>query len=155
MKTSLGMGVGLGFAFLPLHGIVAKHFTRRRSLALGIITTGTSLGGFTFSVLVSKLLNSSLGFPWTVRVSAFITLGCILLGNILMSEPKVKEHLVNSKTSNTMARETKGHLSSSFDVEASNTEERPRSIPQLLRDPVYLAIISSGFIAGLGLYFPM
>ncbi|KAK8000579.1 MFS general substrate transporter [Apiospora arundinis] len=187
LSQGVGMGVGLGFAFLPLHGIIAKHFTRRRSLAMGIITTGTSLGGFAFSVLASKLFSTRLGFAWTVRVCEFITLGCILLGNVLMSEPKEKKMekaqveeklpvtpadssataattMVSSETqkgspNSTERAATAGdlHESSGSDVEAvtSSTDEKPRTIPQLLRDPAYLAIISSGFIAGLGLYFPM
>ncbi|KAK8104506.1 uncharacterized protein PG998_011539 [Apiospora kogelbergensis] len=173
LSQGVGMGVGLGFAFLPLHGIIARHFTRRRSLAMGIITTGTSLGGFAFSVLASKLFNTRLGFAWTVRVCAFIALGCIVLGNLLMSEPRVKEKetLVapaNTSSADMAIRETKVPLSSpeggvgdaaqesaGSDVEASGADDKPRTIPQLLRDPAYLAIISSGFIAGLGLYFPM
>lgn len=86
----IGMGAGLGFAFLPVSGLVAKHFKKRRALAMGIITTGTSIGGFVFSLLGSKLLYSNLGFPWTVRVSAFIVLGSCVLANLLLSDPKIR-----------------------------------------------------------------
>lgn len=89
MAESIGMGGGLGFAFLPVTGLVAKHFKKRRALALGIISTGTSVGGFVFSLLGSKLFYSSLGFPWTVRISAFIVLATTILANLLLSGPKV------------------------------------------------------------------
>ena len=136
------MGAGLGFAYLPVSGLVSKHFTKRRSLAMGIVTTGTSLGGFTFSVLVSELLRASLGFAWTVRVSAFIALGCILFANLLVSQPE--------KTS-----EGKEEKEPASTEEVAEEGEKSRSISQLLRDPAYLAIILSGFVVCLGLYFPM
>ena len=149
-RYSIGMGAGLGFAYLPVSGIVSKHFTKRRSLVMGIITTGTSLGGFTFSVLVSKLLTTSLGFAWTVRVSAFIALGCILFANLLVSQPKT------SATATVAAppKEEEKEPISTKEV-AEEEGEKSRSISELLRDPAYLAIILSGFIVCLGLYFPM
>ena len=162
-RYSIGMGAGLGFAYLPVSGIVSKHFTERRSLAMGIITTGTSLGGFTFSVLVSKLLTTSLGFAWTVRVSAFIALGCILFANLLVSQPKklsVDEE--NEPASIEEAAAAVAAPPKEKEKEPASTEEaaeeegrKSRSTSQLLRDPAYLAIISSGFIVCLGLYFPM
>jgi MFS family permease len=138
------MGAGLGFAYLPVSGIVSQHFTKRRALAMGIITTGTSLGGFAFSVLASKLLTTSLGFAWTVRVSASIALLCILFANLLVSQPK--------KTS---AEEEEEEKPASTEEAAEEEGEKPRSISRLLHDPAYLAIISSSFIVCLGLYFPM
>ena len=166
IKISLGMGLGLGLAFLPISGIVAKHFTRRRSLAMGIVTTGTSLGGFTFSVLVSKLLNTSLEFAWTVRVNAFIVLGCCILGNLLLSEPKKErtDTITSEATTQSLShpqeaasdtKEVEAQERSGIEEETGTPEEKPRTISQLLRDPAYLAVIGSGFVVGLGLYFPM
>ena len=152
------MGAGLGFAYLPVSGIVSKHFTKRRSLAMGVITTGTSLGGFTFSVLISKLLTTSLGFTWTVRLTAFIALGCLLFANLLVSQPKktstasTEEEAAAAVAASPKEKE-KGPASA--EEAAEEEEEKPRSISQLLQDPAYLAIILSGFIACLGLYFPM
>ncbi|KAF2135753.1 uncharacterized protein K452DRAFT_292977 [Aplosporella prunicola CBS 121167] len=160
LAQGIGMGAGLGFAYLPVSGIVSKHFTRRRSLAMGIITTGTSLGGFTFSILTSKLTASSLGFAWTVRVSAFIALACILSANLLVSQPKTTEAETKvkeeaSSTEDVTAAVTEKDPAGISAEEAAEKEDKPRSIPELLRDPAYLAIISSGFIVCLGLYFPM
>jgi MFS family permease len=143
------MGLGLGFAFLPLFGVVAKHFTKRRSLAMGILTTGTSLGGFAFSVLVNKLFHTSLGFAWTVRVSAFVVLGCLVLGNLLICEPKPSSASSREKPSSLQ------EASPGVATPEQPEEDKPRGIPELLRDPAYLAIIGSGFIVCLGLYFPM
>ncbi|KAK6199094.1 mannose-1-phosphate guanyltransferase [Pestalotiopsis sp. IQ-011] len=89
LAQGIGMGGGLGFAFLPVTGLVAKHFKKRRALALGVISTGTSIGGFVFSLLGSKLFYTNVGFPWTVRISAFIVLAATILANLLLSDPKV------------------------------------------------------------------
>lgn len=151
------MGTGLGFAYLPVSGIVSKHFTKRRSLAMGIITTGTSLGGFAFSVIASKL-PSSIGFPWMVRLSAFITLACIMSANLLVTQPKETSTADEQKPANSAAIDTSSGEKEPASIEEpaeEEKEEKPRSIQQLLRDPAYLAIILSGFIVCLGLYFPM
>ncbi|ETS76547.1 hypothetical protein PFICI_11934 [Pestalotiopsis fici W106-1] len=89
LAQGIGMGGGLGFAFLPVTGLVAKHFKKRRALAMGIISTGAAIGGFVFSLLGGKLFYSNLGFPWTVRVSAFIVLAACIFANLLLSDPKV------------------------------------------------------------------
>ena len=152
------MGAGLGFAYLPVSGIVSKHFTKRRSLAMGIITTGTSLGGFTFSVLVSKLLTTILGFTWTVRLTAFIALGCLSFANLLVSQPKITSTAsTEGETAAAVAASPKEKEKGPASAEeaAEEEEEKMRSISQLLQDPAYLAIILSGFIACLGLYFPL
>ncbi|KAK6223443.1 hypothetical protein LQW54_000561 [Pestalotiopsis sp. IQ-011] len=150
LSQGVGMGLGLGLAFLPLFGVVAKHFTKRRSLAMGILTTGSSLGGFAFSVLVNKLFHTSLGFAWTVRVSSFVTLGCLVLGNLLISEPKPSMSASSDETPSSSQE-------ASAEVAAPDQpqEDKPRGIPELLRDPAYLAVIGSGFIVCLGLYFPI
>jgi MFS family permease len=140
---------------------VSKHFTKRRSLALGIVTTGVSLGGFTFSALASKLLNTNLGFAWTVRVSAFIALGCILLANLLVTQPEkvfVEENEEPSSIEEAaLAVDAEEKIENKrLDSNRKTVEDsQPRHISQLLRDPAYLAVISSAFLACLGLYFPM
>ncbi|PVH94306.1 MFS general substrate transporter [Periconia macrospinosa] len=152
LSQGIGMGTGLGFAYLPVSGIVSKHFTRRRSFAMGIITTGTSLGGFAFSVLASKLLGSRVGFAWTVRISAFIATGCMLLANFLITEPKKKAEVVEIQQN---SQEKISQSEGNEEETASAKEEKPRTVPELLRDPAYLSIIASGFVVCLGLYFPM
>ena len=39
--------------------------------------------------MLNKLLHSSLGFAWTVRVAAFVVLGCLAVANMLI-RPRVK-----------------------------------------------------------------
>ena len=77
-------GLGLGVMFLPAFGIVSHHFKRKRALALGIVSSGSSCGGLVFPTLLNKLL-PTLGFAWTVRIAAFLVFGLLVVANLLMS----------------------------------------------------------------------
>jgi MFS family permease len=76
-------GVGSGIFFTPTMGVVAQWFTRRRSIALGIASTGNSAGSMIYPIIVQKLL-PQLGFPWTVRVLGFLNLGLLMLVIVFM-----------------------------------------------------------------------
>ncbi|KDN35743.1 MFS general substrate transporter [Tilletiaria anomala UBC 951] len=154
LSQGIGMGAGLGLAYLPVSGVVSQHFNKRRGLAMGVITTGSSLGGFAFSVLASKLFQP-LGFGWTVRVCAFIVLGCLAPAFFLIKEPvrngeKEAPHQVQGKIE---CQEDVGKLSSLGN--SSHDATPPPTIRSLLLDPAYVATISSGFVVCLGLYYPM
>lgn len=160
------MGAGLGFAYLPVSGIVSKHFKKRRALAMGIITTGGSLGGFVFSLLDNKLFYD-IGFPWTVRVSAFIVLGACLAANFLLSDIREEEKPSQVHHAKDGTGEANGGNEKTDDANEATSSDpeglgngvepahKPRTIREMLRDPAYLAIISMGFVVSLGLYFPM
>jgi Na+/melibiose symporter-like transporter len=62
---------------------VVTYFFRRRSLALGIAATGSSIGGVVFPVMVEKLI-PEVGFGWTMRICAFMVLGLMILGNLTL-----------------------------------------------------------------------
>ena len=57
---------------------VMSWFQKKRALALGIMVSGSSLGGVIFPILVQNLL-PRIGFPWTMRVSAFLILALLAL----------------------------------------------------------------------------
>jgi hypothetical protein len=44
--------------------------------------------------MLNKLLHSSLGFAWTVRVAAFAVLGCLAVANMLI-RPRVKPSAIS------------------------------------------------------------
>ncbi|MDX1580271.1 MAG: MFS transporter, partial [Alphaproteobacteria bacterium] len=59
---------------LPAQTLVSRWFGKRRGLALGIVTTGTSVGGMTIPLLVS---NTVVDFGWRA-IHEFIALGIAL-----------------------------------------------------------------------------
>lgn len=64
-------GFGGGILFTPSVGLVLTYFSSRRAIALGIITTGNSIGGLAYPILVRGLL-PRLGFAWTMRLIGFV-----------------------------------------------------------------------------------
>ncbi|KAJ7080079.1 major facilitator superfamily domain-containing protein [Mycena crocata] len=75
------VGVASGVIFGPTLAIVSHWFKRRRSTAMGVVASGSSVGGLVIPILVQQLI-PQIGFPWTVRVLAlllFFTTGILNL----------------------------------------------------------------------------
>ncbi|KAK3072352.1 hypothetical protein LTR53_007002 [Teratosphaeriaceae sp. CCFEE 6253] len=71
-------GLGGGIFFTPSMGLMATYFSNRRSLALGVATTGNAVGGMIYPLLVQQLL-PKIGFAWTTRVLGFLNLGLLVV----------------------------------------------------------------------------
>jgi MFS family permease len=76
-------GLGCSCMFVAAVGVVASYFSKKRSFALGIMASGSSVGGVIYPIMVRELI-LRLGFPWATRVVAFTLLGtsaipCVLL----------------------------------------------------------------------------
>jgi len=50
-------GFACGMIFCPMHAIVAHWFKKRRSLAVGLITAGASLGGTIIPIVARNLVD--------------------------------------------------------------------------------------------------
>jgi MFS family permease len=67
------MGIVMGLLQFPALAAVAQFFDRKRAAALGVVVSGSSIGGIIIPIALSKMLNnSSLGFGWSVRVVGFV-----------------------------------------------------------------------------------
>ncbi|KAJ6576449.1 major facilitator superfamily domain-containing protein [Mycena vulgaris] len=132
LSQGLGIGIASGMFYMPLSGAIAQHFTKRRGFAMGIILTGSSLGGFVFPLILGHFFRGQLSFGWGIRTVAFI---CTFL--MLIANPLLRAKPVQPQTAHPGQR-----------------HERT-STTDLLKSPVYLLIIASGFVIGLAIYFPM
>jgi len=74
LTQGVGVGISLGFLFLPSVSVISHHFERRRALAMGIAASGSSCGGIAFPILINKMIEKY-GFPWATRIAAFFCLG--------------------------------------------------------------------------------
>ncbi|KAJ6602504.1 major facilitator superfamily domain-containing protein [Mycena vulgaris] len=84
LAQGVGMGIGLGaHVSSPHSGAAAHHFSRRRGLVIGIMTSGASIGGIVFPILLNSLLFRH-GFVVGVRATAALITGLMLLANLLM-----------------------------------------------------------------------
>lgn len=73
-------GLGSGIIFCPTLGLVTTYFKEKRGIAVAIVTTGNSVGGAVYPVIIRQLL-PKIGYAWTVRVLGFVNLA--LLGTAL------------------------------------------------------------------------
>ncbi|KAF2215858.1 hypothetical protein CERZMDRAFT_35253 [Cercospora zeae-maydis SCOH1-5] len=78
LTQGIMVGLGAGIFFTPCMGIIGTYFDSKRSLAMGIATSGNSVGGMIYPTLVQQLL-PKLGFAWTARVLGFLNLGLLTI----------------------------------------------------------------------------
>jgi MFS family permease len=72
---------GASAIFYPAVSALVTWFLKRRSFALGIVASGSSLGGVIFPIMIQKLI-PQIGFPWTMRAAAFMILGLLIFANL-------------------------------------------------------------------------
>lgn len=60
---------------------VVSWFFARRAAAFGIMVSGSSLGGVVLPIMMDRLIKQ-IGFPWTMRIVAFLFLGLLIIANL-------------------------------------------------------------------------
>lgn len=73
--------LGASAVFFAAMSSTGTWFFKRRATAFGIITSGSSLGGVIFPIMVQKLI-PKIGYPWTMRAAAFMILGMLSIANL-------------------------------------------------------------------------
>lgn len=84
-------GVGTSLIFTPAVSSISHFFLTSRAAATGLATTGGSIGGIVFPLMLQRLF-PILGYRWAVRIMAFILLFLLLIANLLIRSrlpPKV------------------------------------------------------------------
>ncbi|KAK5137388.1 hypothetical protein LTR08_008966 [Meristemomyces frigidus] len=72
LSQGICFGFGMGFLFVGSVGIVPQWFTTRRSLANGLATCGSGLGGLVYSLATGAMIKS-IGLAWSFRVLAIVS----------------------------------------------------------------------------------
>ncbi|TVY31135.1 Riboflavin transporter [Lachnellula hyalina] len=83
MCFSILGGVGSALLFSPSIAIVGHYFNKRRGTATGIATTGGAFGGIVYPLILQVLI-PKIGFSWTTKVIAGISLMLCLFANIFI-----------------------------------------------------------------------
>ncbi|KAI1845367.1 hypothetical protein JX266_008462 [Neoarthrinium moseri] len=76
-------GLGNGIFFTPTLAMITTYFSKRRGIAVGLVTTGNSTGGALYPVITRQLL-PQIGFAWTTRALGLINLVFLATGLILL-----------------------------------------------------------------------
>ncbi|KAL7626112.1 hypothetical protein AAE478_002882 [Parahypoxylon ruwenzoriense] len=78
LAQGLCVGLGAGMLFVPCVSIIPTYFSTKLGLAVGLASSGSSVGGIIYPVVLYQLLDK-VGFAWSVRVMGFIALGTLLI----------------------------------------------------------------------------
>jgi nitrate/nitrite transporter NarK len=71
LSQGLLLGLGLGLIFVPCTPILSQWFEKKRSLAMGISSSGSGVGGLLFSFGIQAMIDS-LSLAWSFRITAII-----------------------------------------------------------------------------------
>ncbi len=84
---TLGVGMGVGFVYVPSIGTVQRWFTRRRALASGIAVTGIGLGTLAMPLLAGHLLATLSWRQTFLALAVMVTVLCLPAIGFLSPDP--------------------------------------------------------------------
>lgn len=61
-------------------GVLGTWFKVRFPLMIGVTVCGSSIGGVVFPIMMDRIVQS-LGFPWAIRIAAFLNMGLLIIVN--------------------------------------------------------------------------
>lgn len=129
-----GLGVGASSFYVPVISTVAKWFSRRRGLAVGVSVTAYGVGMAFFSPLL-ELAISNFGWRMTFIYSGILSVVLLTLATYLMESPPPKSHV---------------------HVEGSPEEENPNrdfTAGEAVKTPAYWIIYFMILFGGISAFF--
>ncbi|KZF22234.1 MFS general substrate transporter, partial [Xylona heveae TC161] len=85
LSQGICFGWGLGFLFVGSVGVVPQWFSTKRSLANGLSTGGSGLGGMVYS-LASNAMIQHLGVGWALRILGICTFTVNVVATVLIRD---------------------------------------------------------------------
>ena len=83
LSQGICVGMGVGLIYMPANSIVPQWFQRRRSLANGICSAGSGIGGLAMCFATQAMLDNA-GLQWSLRITAVIAFLVNLAATLLM-----------------------------------------------------------------------
>ena len=83
LSQGLLVGICGGLLYIPSVALIPLYFKDRRGLALGLATSGASVGGIIYPIVFRRLLDE-IGFAWATRVIAFIALTTLAMAAVIV-----------------------------------------------------------------------
>ncbi|KAI0484755.1 major facilitator superfamily transporter [Xylariaceae sp. FL0804] len=71
LSQGISFGLGLGFCFVASAAVPPQWFTKRRSFANSIVSSGSGFGGLTYSLAANTMIHR-IGLAWTFRILAIL-----------------------------------------------------------------------------------
>ena len=85
LSQGICFGWGMGFLFVGTVGVIPQWFTKRRSLANGIGTAGSGIGGMVYSLATNAMIQS-IGLPWAFRVLGIVAFSVNFICAIIIKD---------------------------------------------------------------------
>lgn len=76
----------MAYGVQPALAVTGRYFRRRRALAMGVVASGSSVGGVGLPLLLARLV-PRVGFAWALRAAALVLLGCYALAMAVSRAP--------------------------------------------------------------------
>jgi MFS family permease len=77
-------GIGMGLTFGPCMAVISQHFSKRRTLVMSLVASGSPLGAMIHPIMLNRLLNGTIGFARGVRASAGFVSALLLVACLSM-----------------------------------------------------------------------
>jgi MFS family permease len=135
----LGVGLGVGCAYVPVVGAVQRWFIRRRGFASGLAVSGIGVGTLVMPPLATLLIES---LGWR---GAYLTLGVLAAlvggGLALLVENDPRD---------------RGLGPDGDPVQAGTQPARPEgaSVPEAIRSPRFISLFAACLICSFGVFVP-
>ncbi|EAW10028.1 putative monocarboxylate permease [Aspergillus clavatus NRRL 1] len=73
--------IGVSIIFQPAISVVPDWFDKRRGAAYGIVSSGSSVGGVIFPIMIERFI-PEVGFGWAMRIGGFLILLLLIIANL-------------------------------------------------------------------------
>ncbi|KAI2465007.1 major facilitator superfamily domain-containing protein [Annulohypoxylon bovei var. microspora] len=83
LAQAVCVGIGTGCLYIPSVAIIPQYFSKRKALAMGIVTSGSSFGGVIYALMFQGLL-PRVGFGWTTRIMGFTSFATISISFLVL-----------------------------------------------------------------------
>ena len=93
LSQGVCFGFGMGFLFVGSVGIVPQWFTEKRSLANGVATAGSGMGGMVYSLAANAMIES-LGVEWALRILGIL---CCVVNTVCALLMKDRNKVIEAK----------------------------------------------------------
>lgn len=81
LTQSIVSSIGSSAVFNACINCISTWFRRKSAMAYGIMVSGSSFGGVVLPILMNYLI-PKYGFPWAIRIVAFMFLGLLVITNL-------------------------------------------------------------------------
>ncbi|KAL8751709.1 MAG: hypothetical protein Q9199_006235, partial [Rusavskia elegans] len=79
------VGIGVGFIYTPSIAILSQWFSKKRSLANGITSAGSGIGGVIFSLITGSMIEN-ISLAWSLRITGIIAFVMTFIAVVLIRD---------------------------------------------------------------------